>query len=579
MRAAGSSYALEVATPMSWILVSRLRSRCYRRDVPDLVSTWVDNALFFGAALVVLFGASFVVSRQAGRVVAYGLYAADKSDRAALQSILKKKVSRVVTLVTALLSLGLVTAYALLSFYEVDVPPRVWAWFQASFLIDRVALAWLLGELLGLVIVAVYVRSALRFFVGLMIERLRRNPAFVEHNEQLARVNERIDAVLRWGLVIAAVTAASFLLALPAAFNDPLRVVTYVVIVTLVARALSTVANLGVDIGVQLVRTLEDRPNALRYLGRLGRLDHVARITKRTIEYFCFIGAATFVVDQLNPDTWLSQSGLVAIRLIALVYVGRVVIEVIGLVLREVMLAEPEKRSEAENQQRLTLVPVASSILRYLVYFFMTVMALQELGVDTSPILAGAGLLGLAVGLGAQTLVGDVVSGFFILFEGLFLVGDRVRIGEVVGIVEEIGVRVLKVRDEPGVLHCIPNGEVRSVANHAARYVNAIVEFTIPYDQDVPKIMAAVKDHIEAFRPRYPDIIGETEIVIEDLVANGALIQTLTKVKPGRDEDASEAIRAEILSALTELGVKPQGFQTLRFDPKHPLALASGTRP
>src|SRR5690606_8638321 len=108
-----------------------------------------------------------------------------------------------------------------------------------------------------------------------------------------------------------------------------------------------------------------------------------------------------------------------------LVYVARVLVAVVELLLRELLLSE---RSEAESQQRMTLLPVARSVLRYAVYFCVAVMGLQELGVDSSPILAGAGLLGLAVGLGAQTLVGDLVSGFFILFEGMFLVGDRIRI-------------------------------------------------------------------------------------------------------------------------------------------------------
>lgn len=532
--------------------------------MPVAVSTWVDNALFFSAALVALFVVSFVLSRQTGRVIGYGLYAANKSDRAALESVLKKKTSRVIGLLTALLGLGLVTASVLLSIYGVDVPPRVWAWFQASFVIDRVALAWLLGELVGLVIVAVYLRGALRFLVGLVIERMQRNPAFLQHDEQLKHLNERVDALLRWGMVIAAVTAAGFLLGMPAAFNDALLVLTYVVIGVLVARALAAVANLGVDIAVQLVRTLEGRPDALRYLGRLGRLEHIARITKRTLEYFCFIGAATFVVDQLRPDTWLAQTGLVAIRLIALVYVGRVAIEVVSLVLREVLLADPEKRTEAENQQRLTLVPVASSILRYAVYFCMGVMGLQELGVDTSPILAGAGLLGLAVGLGAQTFVGDVVSGFFILFEGLFLVGDRVRIGEIVGNVEEIGVRVLKVRDEFGVLHCIPNGEVRSVANHARHYVNAVVDFTVPYDEDIPGILAHLKQHITALRPLHDDILADPEFVVQALLESAVLLRCLVRVKPSRDDAVAEVVRAEVLTALTARGVAPHACQVVR---------------
>src|SRR5207248_10424691 len=111
------------------------------------------------------------------------------------------------------------------------------------------------------------------------------------------------------------------------------------------------------------------------------------------------------------------------------------------------------------DQKGRTLVPLIHSICQYLIYFGSVLLMLGVLGVDTRPILAGAGILGLAVGLGAQTLVTDLVSGFFILFENQFLVGDYVKIGEAAGIVEEVGMRTTHVRDGQGKLHIIPNGQ------------------------------------------------------------------------------------------------------------------------
>lgn len=524
----------------------------------------ISNSLFFGAALLILFVLSFVLSRQTGRVLEVGLYAANKSDRAALSTVLRKKTARVAILLTTVLSLALITAGTVCTIYKIDVAPRVWAWFEASFLVDREALAWLLGELLALLLAAVYLRRALRGLIGALIGRLQQSLVFLQHTEQLARLNDRADALLRWGMVIAAITAASVLLNMPAAFNEALIAVTYVVLTTLVARTLVVMVNLGVDVGVQLVRALEDRPGPLRLVGRIGRIEHLAGITKRTLEYFVFVGAATFVVHNLRPDTWLSEFGIIAIRLIALIYVGRVAIEVIGLLLREVLLANPEQRSEAENQQRLTLVPVANSVLRYAVYFSMIIMGLQEIGVDTSPILAGAGLLGLAVGLGAQTLVGDIVAGFFILFEGIFLVGDRIRVGEAVGTVEEIGIRLLKIRDEYGVLHCIPNGEVRQVANHARDYVNAVVEFSLPYDEDIPTILEHLRSQLSEKRSMHPDILSDTDFSIQGLLDTGALIRSLTRVKPSCDDSVGDVIRVELFSLLTALGVTPSACYVIK---------------
>ncbi len=528
------------------------------------ISTLVHNAIFFGAALAVLFLVSYVLSRQAGQVLAAGVYAVHKADAEVLSSVLKKKTRRVAVLLTTMLGLVLIVVAAACTLYDIDVAPRAWAWFERAFLVDKEALGWLLAKLLALLLAVIYVRAALRGLVGLGIERLRRDRVFLPHDEALTVLRVRIDALLRWGMILAAITAASVLLHMPESFNVPLLVFTYIVLTALAARGLVVIANLAVDIFVQLVRAFEDRPGPLRYVGRIGRLEHLARITKTTFEYFVFVGAATFVVHQLRPDTWLAETGLIAIRLIALFYVGRVVVEVSGLLLRELLLTDADKRSESEHQQRLTLVPIATSVLRYLVYFCMVVMGLEELGVDTAPILAGAGLLGLAVGLGAQTFVGDLVSGFFILFEGMFLVGDRVRVGDVVGNVEEIGVRVLKVRDEFGVQHCIPNGEVRSVANHARGFVNAVVDFSLPYDEDIPVILDHLRGTLAALRQEHSDILADPEFAVQELLEHAVLIRSLVRVKPGRDDAVTEVIRTAVLAALTTLEVTPRACQVVK---------------
>lgn len=518
------------------------------------MNPWLNNAFFFGAALAALLIGSFVLSRVIGRVIGLAVRLAGTEDREVLEKVLAKRASRVILLLTGALGLGLVSAAVTFSLYGIDVVPPVLAWFDASILREPAAVAWLLGQLIVLVLAAVVIHRALRIVVDLVIGRLQGTPAFLRHREQLARLRDRVFAALRWGTRLGGLLAAALLFELPVAFVEPLAAVTYIVVGALVARALATVADIGVDIVVQVVRTLEARRTARR---DLGRLEYLASITKRTLEYVCFVGAGTFVVHHLRPDTWLTQIGVVALRLIALIYVGRVIIEVFGLVLREALLSDQDRRKEAERQQRLTLVPVATSILRYAVYFCMAVMSLQELGVDTSPILAGAGLLGLAVGLGAQAFVGDVVSGFFILFEGLFLVGDRIRVGEVVGNVEEIGVRVLKIRDEYGVLHCIPNGEVRQVANHARQYVNAVVEFSLSYDDDIPAILEHLSDRLSERRREHADMLSDPEFIIQEFRDTGALIRCTVRVKPSCDDAVAEVVRADLYAALSDLRVMP----------------------
>lgn len=524
-------------------------------------STLVDNAAFFGAALAVLLILSFLLSRLARRLAGPDPRGTEAREHAMLTKVAARQVSRVFVLANTFMVLATIAAAIILTVYGIDVVPPTRAWFESKILGDPVASSWAAGQVVLLLLGAYLVHGVLRFIVDLAIGRVLGDPTFLRHHEKLGALRDRAAVVVRWGVRFAALLGTSALLRWPAAVDEALTAATYVIVAVLLARALASLVDVGVDIGVQLVRALEGKRAPSRYL---GRVDHIGSITKRTLEYALFVGAGTIIAEHLRPNTWLGQSGVVALRLLALVYVGRVLIEIVGLLLREALLADAERRTEAERQQRLTLVPIAVSLVRYAVYFCITVMGLQELGVDTSPILAGAGLLGLAVGLGAQAFVGDLVSGFFILFEGTFLVGDRIRVGDVLGIVEEIGVRVLKVRDEFGVLHCIPNGEVRLVATHARQYVNAVVDFTLPYDADVAAVLDRLRARMGEDRGLHADIVSGTQFDIEELRDTGALIRSATRVKPSRDEEMGDIIRAELITALGELGVSPSGCHVLK---------------
>jgi len=526
----------------------------------------VNNALVFGAALLFVIFVAVFVSRQSARLLRVALRLVRAPDHEALATSLAQRVSRAIVVVATVVSIALICAAVALTMYELDVAPLLWTWTQEAVLRDPAAAMQVALSMAGGLVAAFVLHRFARVVAHYMIAGLRRSPGFARHDEQLAVVLARLLTTLRWGAVLGALNLCAALAPPPALLDQALATLTITVLGVLIARTMIVIAHLAVDVVVHFARGREGH-RTLRYV---GRLEHLAGITKRTLDYFFFVGAATWVFDQIRPGGWLSEMGLVGIRLIALIYAGRVIIEVFELFVRELLLADPDKRSEAEQKQRLTLVPVASSILRYAIYFCLTVMGLQELGVDTSPILAGAGLLGIAVGLGAQAFVGDVVSGFFILFEGTFLAGDRVRVGDVVGNVEEIGVRVLKIRDEAGVLHCIPNGEVRSIANHTRQYVNAIVEFTLPYAADVPRIVAVLKAHLVGFRAQCPDILDDPEFVVQELLATGVLIRSITRVKPGRDDATCELLRGELLTALTAADVAPQSCQIVALQGQGP---------
>src|SRR5690606_35032709 len=124
---------------------------------------------------------------------------------------------------------------------------------------------------------------------------------------------------------------------------------------------------------------------------------------------------------------------------------------------------------------------------KYVLYFIGTVIILDMFNINTSSILATAGIGGLAIGFGAQSLVKDVITGFFILFEDQFSVGDYVKIDSYEGIVEELGVRVTKLRDFSGELHIIPNGNINTVTNKARGAMRALVKVSIAYEEDIDR--------------------------------------------------------------------------------------------
>lgn len=137
---------------------------------------------------------------------------------------------------------------------------------------------------------------------------------------------------------------------------------------------------------------------------------------------------------------------------------ARVIKELVTFVMEEAVFRRPDLAAE-QKQRRAAMVPLFASIIAYGIYFVAGVMILNVFGLDPTPILAGAGIVGLAVGLGSQNLINDMVSGFFILFEEHYLVGDFIKICDAEGRVESVDLRTTRLRDNAGRHHIIRNGQ------------------------------------------------------------------------------------------------------------------------
>jgi small conductance mechanosensitive channel len=182
---------------------------------------------------------------------------------------------------------------------------------------------------------------------------------------------------------------------------------------------------------------------------------------------------------------------------------------VLGLIARRLRTLEGSADYAARLQRARTLGPLLSNTARYVVLFLVGVIALQELGIDVRALMVSAGVVGLAVGLGAQSLIKDVITGFFLLFENLVAVGDVVEVGSHVGVVESVGLRVTRIRKFSGELRIVPNGDLTTFGHHTAGWARAVVEVGVPYDQDVGRALQVLESVGRELRETHPDRVLE----------------------------------------------------------------------
>lgn len=287
-------------------------------------------------------------------------------------------------------------------------------------------------------------------------------------------------------------------------------------------------------------RRYAERRNGLRHYEHLRALVPTLRTC---LDYALWIAIASLVLVQVPSMQSLAAWGPRLIEAIAIFFAGRVVIELGQLEIGHRMLPR-EGLDDSERRRRATMVPLVRSAFTYAVYFATAVLILSMLGFNPMPFLAGAGLLGLVIGFGAQSLINDVVSGFFILFENSYLVGDLVEVGAARGVVEAIEFRTTKIRDAEGRMHIIRNGDMKPVINYSKDYGVAVVAVDVPYDADLQRVCAGLRQASARLRADNRDVLDETRIEgITTFGASTMTIRTTTRVRPGQHDAVAAALR------------------------------------
>ena len=265
---------------------------------------------------------------------------------------------------------------------------------------------------------------------------------------------------------------------------------------------------------------------------------------------------------KLGASDFLATTGEFVLSVL-LILVGAIVFSRLGSRLARRSIQSLVARSRLEPTPRSTkraktLAGVAASVVRILIFSIAALMIVDTLGINLGPFLAGASIVGVALGFGAQTLVRDFLSGFFILAEDQYGVGDTVTVADVLGTVEEVSLRTTRLRGMDGTVWYVPNGEIRKVGNSAKDWSRAIVDVLVPPEADINAATAAIGEELRAVPPdewaeavlEAPEVLG-----VEAMGPDGWTVRVAARTTPEARARVVRELRTRIASRLQNDGV------------------------
>ncbi len=227
--------------------------------------------------------------------------------------------------------------------------------------------------------------------------------------------------------------------------------------------------------------------------------------------------------------------------------------------------------SERAHQRAITLKSVLKSATNVVIWTLAGLIALGELGINLGPLIAGAGIAGIAIGFGAQSLVRDFLAGVFIIIEDQYGVGDVVDVGPATGVIEAVSMRATRLRDVEGVLWVVPNGEISRVGNMSQLWSRTVLDIDVAYDTDLDHAMRIMKDvAVELWQAEQQDatVIEEPEVVGVQALGDSAIsIRLMVKTDPSEQWNVARALRKAIKERFDAEGIEipfPQSTVHLR---------------
>lgn len=307
---------------------------------------------------------------------------------------------------------------------------------------------------------------------------------------------------------------------------------------------------------------------ARRYPGLEARANRYLPVLKGLVTTLIAIIAMLFLLEAWGLDAfaWFGRGQLGSRLLRSLVSMGLTV--VVAVTVWELAnaaiarhLAKLSRDAQAARSARVrTLLPMLRTVLSIVILVFVALNVLTEIGVNVAPLIAGAGVIGLAVGFGSQTLVRDVITGAFLLFEDAVAVGDVVSVGGLSGVVEQLSIRSIKLRAQDGSVHIIPFSAVTTVTNMTRDFSFAVLDVTVGYREDTDRVCGVLRDvaaEIRADPKLGPQIRDDLEILgVERLGDSGVMIRIRIKTDPMARWSVGREFNRRIKQHFDRLGIE-----------------------
>jgi small conductance mechanosensitive channel len=258
---------------------------------------------------------------------------------------------------------------------------------------------------------------------------------------------------------------------------------------------------------------------------------------------------------------WLLARGPRILLVIAGAWMlNKILCKIIAEAVRLAVRGEDFSSPEAERKREDTLIHIFAVTLRIALLTLAALMVMQELGLKIGPILAGAGIVGLAFGFGGQYLIRDVIAGLFIILENQYRIGDVVDLGGTSGLVEDISLRRTVLRDLDGTVHYVPHGEVKKAANLSQGFSRVNLDVGVAYGSDIERVAATVDRvgrELAADSRWREDIVKAPRFVrVNELAGSAVVIKVLGETRPLRQWDVAGELRRRLLDAFSREGIE-----------------------